>query len=437
MKNLKIEKSVRLFEEAKKYLVGGVNSPVRSFESVKGKPLFIKNASGSHIFDIDGNEYIDYVASWGPIILGHAHSEILEEISRVLKNGTSFGASTEMEINLAKKIVEAYPSIEMVRMTSSGTEATMSAVRLARGYTKRDKIIKFEGCYHGHVDCLLVEAGSGVVTLNISGSAGIPDNMIKDTIVLPFNNLEAIKEAVTKYGKEIAAVILEPVPGNMGVVLPKKNYLKELRRVTEENNILLIFDEVITGFRLSLGGAQELFDITPDITCLGKIIGGGFPVGAYGSSKEIMKFLSPLGAVYQAGTLSGNPIAMSAGSKTIELLSREGVYEELEEKSNILEKGLRQAAESNKVDCHINRIGSMLTIFFAKEDIYDYQSAKKSNNALYSIYFKKMLEQGIYLAPSPFEAMFISLAHSKDDLERTIEASYYAFKETKQSELTH
>ncbi|MDI6785979.1 MAG: glutamate-1-semialdehyde 2,1-aminomutase [bacterium] len=430
MKSLKIEKSITLFEEANKYLAGGVNSPVRSFKSVKGRPLFIKNALGSHIFDVDGNEYIDYVASWGPIILGHAHPEILREVKQVLKNGTSFGASTELEIDLAKKIVDIYPSIEMVRMTSSGTEATMSAIRLARGYTKKDKIIKFEGCYHGHADYFLVEAGSGIATLNIPGSAGVPDNVIKDTLILPFNDIIAVKEAVKEYNNEIAAVILEPVPGNMGVVLPKDGYLKDLREITKENDILLIFDEIITGLRLSLGGAQKVFNVIPDITCLGKIIGGGFPVGAYGGSIEIMESLAPLGPVYQAGTLSGNPIAVSAGIKTIELLSREGIYEELEEKSNMLERGLRQAAESCKVNYCINRIGSMLTIFFTKEEINDYQNAKKSNTILYSIYFKKMLKLGIYLAPSQFEAMFISLAHSKDDIEKTIEASYYAFKET-------
>lgn len=420
---------MELFEEAKKYLVGGVNSPVRSFKSVKGKPLFIKNALGSHIFDVDGNKYIDYVASWGPMILGHAHPEILEVVAQILKNGTSFGANTELEISLAKKIVAAYPSIEMVRMTSSGTEATMSAIRVARGYTKKDKIVKFEGCYHGHSDYLLVEAGSGVATLNIPGSAGIPASIIKDTLVLPFNNIVAIKEVVEKYGHEIAAVIIEPVPGNMGVVLPKNDYLKELREITQENNIILIFDEVITGFRLSLGGAQELFNIVPDITCLGKIIGGGFPVGAYGGCAEIMECVAPLGPVYQAGTLSGNPVAMAAGSKTLELLSEEGVYEELKEKSNILEKGLKQAAKDCKVDCCINRIGSMLTIFFTEREVCDYQSAKSSNTNLYSIYFKKMLEQKVYLAPSQFEAMFVSLAHSKEDIEKTIQASYYSFKE--------
>lgn len=429
MTNLDFSKSIKLFEEAKKYLVGGVNSPVRSFKSVKGKPLFIKNALGSHIFDVDGNEYIDYVASWGPMILGHAHPEILDVVVQISKNGTSFGATTELEINLAKKIVATYPSIEMVRMTSSGTEATMSAIRVARGYSKKDKIVKFEGCYHGHNDYLLVKAGSGIATLNIPESAGIPASIIKDTLILPFNDIVAIKEVVKEYGREIAAVIIEPVPGNMGVVLPKDGYLTELREVTQENNIILIFDEVITGFRLSLGGAQELFNVVPDITCLGKIIGGGFPVGAYGGSAEIMKCLSPLGPVYQAGTLSGNPVAMAAGSKTMELLSEEGVYEELEEKSNILEKGLRQAAQDCKVNCCINRIGSMLTMFFTEEEVYDYQSAKNSNVNLYSIYFKKMLEQKVYLAPSQFETMFVSLAHSKEDIEKTIQASYYGFRE--------
>ncbi|MBU2600406.1 glutamate-1-semialdehyde 2,1-aminomutase [bacterium] len=427
--NLKRDKSKEFFNEAVKYLVGGVNSPVRAFKAVGGHPLFISKAKGSKIFDVDGNEYIDYLSSFGPLILGHAHPEVLASVKKALDSGTSFGAPTELETKLAKKIVEIYPSIERLRMTSSGTEATMSAIRVARGYTKKDKIIKFQGNYHGHVDCLLAEAGSGVATLNIPGSAGVPFQIIKETLVLPFNDLKAVKETVNKYRDEIAAVILEPVPGNMGLVLPKEGYLEELRKITKENKILLIFDEVITGFRLSLGGAQELFKIVPDLTCLGKIIGGGFPVGAYGGRAEIMEQVAPLGSVYQAGTLSGNPIAIMAGLKTIELLSKEGVYEELEEKAKTLEEGLREVSLKSKVSCWINRLGSMLTLFFSQEEVYDYQRAKRSNAEYYRLYFKKMLQQGVYLPPSQFETMFISLAHTKEDIEQTIKASFNAFKE--------
>jgi len=422
------ERSQRLWKEANRYLIGGVNSPVRAFKAVGGSPIFIERAEGPRIFDVDEQGYYDYVGSWGPMILGHAHPEVIAAIQETMSRGTSFGAPTEAEVRLAELIVELVPSIERVRMVNSGTEATMSAIRLARGYTGRDKIIKFEGCYHGHVDSLLVKAGSGATTLGIPDSKGIPSSLAQETITLPFNDLTAIKRVFQDSARNIAAVILEPVAGNMGVIPPEKGFLEELRKLTERFNILLIFDEVMTGFRLSSGGAQKLYGITPDLTCLGKIIGGGLPVGAFGGKKEIMEYLAPIGPVYQAGTLSGNPIAMSAGIKTLELLKDNNVYKQLEEKGKTLEKGIQKAAKGAKLDIRVQRVGSMLCPFFTSEKVIDYQKAKRCDTKLYARFFWALVEQGIYVPPSQFEAHFISLAHDDEVLDKTIEAIHHALK---------
>lgn len=421
------KKSEELFELAKKYIPGGVNSPVRAFKAVGMHPLFIKEGKGSKIYDVDSNEYIDYVCSWGPLILGHAHSEVIAEVKKILEKGTSFGAPTSLEVKMAEAITEAVPSIEEVRMVSSGTEAVMSAIRLARGYTGRNKIIKFEGCYHGHSDGLLVKAGSGVATLGLPDSPGVPKEVAKDTITLPFNNFDALKKVVSEQAGDIACVIIEPVAGNMGVVLPKPGFLDELRVLTKENNIVLIFDEVITGFRLSYGGAQAYYNIEPDLTCLGKIIGGGFPVGAFGGRRKIMEMVAPSGPVYQAGTLSGNPVAMAAGLATLKILSRSGFYQDLEQKSAMLISGLKEAAEQAGTEAIINAVGSMLTVFFTGVKVIDYQTAKSSDTGKYAQFFKNLLEKGIYFPPSQFEAVFISQAHSRSDLERTVEAAKQAF----------
>lgn len=425
---MKMERSHQLFLEAQKYIPGGVNSPVRAFKSVDMEPLFIKKGRGAHIFDEDGNQYIDYVCSWGPLILGHAHPEIIEAVGQAMENGTSFGASTELEVELAKKVAEVVFSIEKVRMVSSGTEATMSAIRLARGYTNRTKIIKFEGCYHGHSDSLLVKAGSGVTTLGLPDSPGVTKGAIGDTINLSYNDLEAVEDIVNRMGDEIACVILEPVAGNMGVVLPKRGFLEGLRKITEDNDIVLIFDEVITGFRVAFGGAQELYGVIPDLTCLGKIIGGGFPVGAFGGKSEIMDCVAPVGSVYQAGTLSGNPIAMTAGLATLRVLSNPNVYDLLNRKGKLLSEGLQQNARELGIDAFFTRVGSMSCMFFSSQEVVDYQSAKTSDTEMYAKYFKTMLEQGIYLAPSQFEACFVSLAHSDEDIERTIQANRRALQ---------
>lgn len=436
---MELHLSKKLFKKANQYLVGGVNSPVRAFKSVSGQPVFIERGAGSKIYDVDGNEYIDYVCSWGPLILGHAHPQVIEVVKRVCEKGTSFGASTEVEVELARKIIEAIPSIELIRLVNSGTEAVMSAIRLARAWTKRynntskrDKIIKFEGCYHGHSDSLLVKAGSGATTLGIPDSLGIPADLAKDTITLPYNDLERVKEVVEKQGEEIACIIVEPIAANMGLILPKEGFLQGLRKITQAYGILLIFDEVITGFRVAYGGAQQLYGIYPDITCLGKIIGGGFPVGAYGGKREIMEMVAPLGGVYQAGTLSGNPVAMSAGLQTLKILAQtQGIYEELDKKTTLLLAGLQDMANDCGINPFFTKIASLFCVFFSREEVTDYQTAKTSDTARYAIYFREMLHQGIYLAPSQFEAGFVSLAHTQQDIEKTISASRYGFKAVK------
>jgi glutamate-1-semialdehyde 2,1-aminomutase len=419
--------SKSLFQRAKTYIPGGVNSPVRAGKAVGIDPPFISKAKGCLLWDEDGNEYIDYVCSWGPMILGHAHSEVLQALEKALRSGTSYGAPTKLEVEMAEIIVKMVPSIEMVRMVNSGTEATMSAIRLARGFTGREKIIKFDGCYHGHADSLLVSAGSGVATLGIPGSPGVPRDLAKHTISLPFNDTNGVDQTFKKFGPEIAAVIVEPIPGNMGVIVPHDDFLKGLREITREHGALLIFDEVISGFRVAPGGAQELYDIMPDITCLGKIIGGGLPVGAYGGSKEIMAGLAPEGDIYQAGTLSGNPLAMAAGLTTLKILKRGEVYPEIEKKGNMLFSGLEKSARAAGIPVTINRIGSMGSLFFTPGPVKNFADAKASDVNLFRKYYRSMLDQGIYLAPSPFEASFLSTAHGKDVIQKTIDAAAIAF----------
>ncbi len=420
--------SEKLFQKAKKCIPGGVNSPVRAGQAVGIDPPFISKANGCVIWDVDGNEYIDYVCSWGPMILGHAHPEIVNALEERVKLGTSYGAPTELEVEMADIIVEMVPSIEMVRMVNSGTEATMSAIRLARGYTGREKIIKFDGCYHGHADSLLVSAGSGLATLGIPGSPGVPQDLARHTISLPFNSLESVSQAFNKFGPEIAAVIVEPVPGNMGVINPDQAFLKGLRELTNEYGALLIFDEVISGFRVAPGGAQELYDIMPDLTCLGKIIGGGLPVGAYGGKKEIMTRMAPQGDVYQAGTLSGNPLAMAAGLATLKILKEKSPYDELDKLGDMLFSGLKRVAKAAGVNVVSNRVGSMGSLFFTGEPVTDFKTAKASDENLFKRYFRSMLDQGIYLAPSPFEASFLSTAHSEETVRKTIECASIALK---------
>ncbi len=422
------EKSKALFEQAKKYLPGGVNSPVRAGNAVGMDPPFIASANGCVLRDVDGNEYIDYVCSWGPMILGHAHPEVLSAIRDGLAAGTSYGAPTEIEVEMAETIVRMVPSIEMVRMVNSGTEAAMSAIRLARGYTGRTKIVKFEGCYHGHADSVLVSAGSGVATLGIPGSPGVPRDLAMHTLSLPFNNLETVEQAFNEYGADIAAVIVEPIPGNMGVIIPDLEFLKGLRRITLKHEALLIFDEVISGFRVACGGAQELYGITPDLTCLGKIIGGGLPVGAYGGRKDIMTRIAPVGDVYQAGTLSGNPLAMAAGLATLRLLEKKDVYGELERKAEMLFSGIRAQAEASGVEITVNRVGSMGSFFFGSRPVTDFATAKSSGSDRFKKYYAGMLRQGIYLAPSPFEATFVSTAHGDKEIQKTIKAAAAAFR---------
>lgn len=425
-----LPKSTAAFEEAVNLMPGGVNSPVRAFKSVGLNPPFIKRGEGPYLYDIDGNKYIDYVASWGPLILGHRHPEVINALEEVLNNmGTSFGAPTELENELAREIINAVPSIEMVRLVNSGTEATMSALRLARGFTGRDKIVKFAGCYHGHADYFLIEAGSGALTFGVPNSPGVPESSVSNTIIAPYNDLNAVQNIFQQLGEDIAAVIVEPVAGNMGCVPPKEGFLEGLRSLTEKYGALLIFDEVMTGFRVAYGGAQSRFNIKPDLTCLGKVIGGGLPVGAYGGRREIMEKVAPVGPVYQAGTLSGNPLAVSAGLATLKVLKQEGVYERLEELSSRLEEGIKEAANSTGVEVTSNRVGAMFTIFFNTEPIADYVTATKSDTEKYAAYFRSMLRQGIYLAPSQFEAGFMSLVHSEEDIDKTIEASKKAFEE--------
>ncbi len=414
----------KLYEKAQRYIPGGVNSPVRAFKAVGGEPIFIDRGKGSKIYDVNGSEYLDYVLSWGPLILGHSHPQVIKEIKGVLEKGTSFGAPTLGETELAEMTVKAVPGMEKMRLVNSGTEATMSAIRLARGYTGRDKIVKFEGCYHGHADYLLVKAGSGATTLGFPDSAGVPQDFARNTILVPYNDVGAIEKVIEENSREIASVIIEPVAGNMGVILPEDGFLQKLREITAEYGIVLIFDEVITGFRISYGGAQQYFRVIPDLTCLGKIIGGGLPVGAYGGKKEIMDNLAPLGPVYQAGTLSGNPIAVAAGIQTLRILSQPGAYERLEERTRNLVESMRENAAKLKVDIHINQIGSMFTLFFSSRRVYDYQSAKGSDEKKFAQYFQGMLRKGIYLPCSQFETNFLSLAHTEEDIEKTVKANY-------------
>ncbi|MBC8283940.1 MAG: glutamate-1-semialdehyde 2,1-aminomutase [Nitrospinae bacterium] len=425
---MKKENSSVLYSRAKKVMPGGVNSPVRAFNAVGGEPLFIKSAKGSQITDVDNNEFIDYVDSWGPLIFGHAHPKIVEAITRQAGLGTSYGASTELEIKLAEKVVDAVTSIDVVRMVNSGTEAVMSALRLARGITGRDKIVKFEGCYHGHGDSLLVKAGSGLVSLGIPECPGIVSSLAEKTLNLPFNDANAVRELFQKEGGEIAALIVEPIAGNMGVIPPNPGFLETLREETKKAGALLIFDEVITGFRVSLGGAQKLFGITPDITCLGKIIGGGLPVGAYGGSKEVMDYISPVGSIYQAGTLSGNPLAMAAGNVVLSLLSEPNVYNLLEEKSKRLCDGLEKNVKELGISARFTRVGSMFSMFFTDQEIENFESVKTCDTEFFKRYFNGLLEEGVYIAPSQFEAGFMSAIHSDKEIDQTIEASYKALK---------
>lgn len=417
-------RSIALYNEALKYIPGGVNSPVRAFKSVGLNPVFIKRGEGSKIYDEDGNKYIDYVGSWGPLIVGHRHPLVIEALERCLKDiGTSFGAPTELETVLAAMVIEAVPSIEMLRLVNSGTEAAMSALRLARGYTGRKKIVKFEGCYHGHADFLLIKAGSGALTLGTPTSPGVPEETAANTIAADYNNIEKLKEIFEKFGEDIAAIIVEPVAGNMGVVPPEPGFLAGLRDLTTSYGSLLIFDEVMTGFRVAYGGAQEVYGVTPDLTCLGKVIGGGLPVGAYGGRKEIMEHVSPAGPVYQAGTLSGNPLAVTAGIATLKILKQPGTYEDLERKSAALADGLKETALKAGAELCVNRVGSMFSAFFTAGRVTDYTTACSSNTGYFRSFFKTMLENGVYIAPSPYEAAFISTAHSDNNIVYTLDSA--------------
>jgi len=416
---MKNETSQKLFDLAKKHIPGGVNSPVRAFKSVGGTPPFIVRAKGAYVYDADGNEYLDYVGTWGPAILGHAAPEILQELNSCMKNGLSFGASTPKEIELAQKVKEAFPSLELVRFVNSGTEATMSAIRVARGYTKKNKIIKFDGCYHGHADYLLVKAGSGAATCGVPDSLGVPESFTEHTLIARYNDLDSVKNLLAE-NKDVACLIVEPVIGNMGCIPPQEGFLSGLREVCDQEGVVLIFDEVMTGFRVAKGGAQSLYSVKPDLTCLGKIIGGGLPVGAYGGKKEIMEQVAPVGGVYQAGTLSGNPLAMAVGSLTLDML-KDSVYADLEEKGKILEKGFKRIAQENNVNICFNRIGSMFSLYFSDCEIKDADDARKANGDLFVKMFHHFLENGINLAPSPFEAGFISKTHSFEDVQRTID----------------
>ena len=432
---LNLEKSAAAFAEAKKLMPGGVNSPVRSYRSVDCNPPFIARAEGSHIYDIDGNDYIDYVGSWGPMVVGHAHPQVVKALQEAATRGTSYGAPTLIESQLAKKVMEVYPSIEVIRMVNSGTEATMSALRLARGYTHRNKIVKFIGCYHGHSDSLLVKAGSGMATFGVPDSPGVTPGTAQDTITIPYNDFEAVKEVFAEQGQEIAAIIVEPVAGNMGLVLPKPGYLDLLRKVTEENGALLIFDEVMCGFRASLGGAQAAYAIKPDLTCLGKIIGGGLPVAAYGGRREIMEQVSPAGPVYQAGTLSGNPLAMTAGLETLKIITAppepgESDYSRvLTIKTKKLVLGVAQKAKEAGVTLQVQQAGSMFGFFFSPVEVVDYETSAAADQEAFKVWFKAMLEQGIYIAPSQFETLFMSGAHTDEEIDRTIEAAGKALQQ--------
>lgn len=426
---MKTKKSQKLYKKAMSLIPGGVNSPVRAFRAVGGNPLFISKAKGSKIYDVDGNSYIDYVLSWGPLILGHAHPSLVKALKKAVENGTSYGAPTKLEIELAELVKKAFPSIEKIRMVNSGTEATMSAIRVARGFTKRSKVIKFEGCYHGHVDGLLVSAGSGGATFGIPDSLGVPLSYVSDTIVLPFNDTEAFKNTLRENWRDIACVILEPVVGNMGCILPKEAFLKTLREETEKFGVVLIFDEVMTGFRVSFGGAQQYYGVKPDLTCLGKVIGGGLPVGAYGGKKEIMQMVAPEGGVYQAGTLSGNPLAMTAGIETLKVLKKTSTYKKLEKIMSNIEEGLKDASKKAGVKVKFYRAGTMFCTYFTETEVIDAKTAKTSDLEKFKRFFWKMLAKGVYIAPSQFEAGFISLSHSQKDVEKTIQSAYSTFKE--------
>lgn len=419
------EHSRRLFEEAQRLLPGGVDSPVRAFRAVGGEPFFVARGEGAYLTDVDGNRYLDYVCSWGPLILGHAHPAVVAALREAVGRGTSYGAPTELEVRLARLVQEAFPSIEMLRFVSSGTEAAMSAIRAARGFTGREKLIKFEGCYHGHADGLLVRAGSGAATFGVPDSAGVPATLARETIALPFNDLAAVRRTLEAVGREVACVIVEPVVGNMGVVLPRRGFLSGLRELTARHGVLLIFDEVITGFRLAFGGAQEAYGVPADLTCLGKIIGGGLPVGAYGGRREILEQVAPLGPVYQAGTLSGNPLAMTAGIETLRLLKTTGFYKGLEERAAALEEGLRAAAAGGTV--RVQRAASMLTVFFTDREVWSWNDAERADRQRYARFFRSLLEQGVYFPPAQFEAAFVSAAHTAADIAETIRAARAAF----------
>jgi glutamate-1-semialdehyde 2,1-aminomutase len=417
------DRSTQLFQEACRYFPGGVSSPVRAFRAVGGDPFFVSHASGSQITDVDGRSYIDYLGSWGALILGHAHPRVVAAIQKAAEAGTSYGAPTEGETRLARLVQAAFPSLERMRFVSSGTEACMSALRVARGFTRRDGLVKFEGCYHGHADSLLVKAGSGALTLGVPDSLGVPADLARHTLTLPYNDLEAVRSVFAGRGREIAAVIVEPVAGNMGVIAPRPGFLEGLQAITRQYGALLIFDEVITGFRIARGGAQERYGVRPDLTCLGKIVGGGLPVGVYGGRADVLEQVAPLGGVYQAGTLSGNPLAMAAGIETLTLLQAPGFYADLEAKGRRLADGLAEAATAARILTQTNRVGSMLTSFFTGVPVTDYAAAKTSDTARYGLFFRAMLERGISLAPSQFEAAFISAAHSGGDLDATVAAA--------------
>ncbi|MEW6599522.1 MAG: glutamate-1-semialdehyde 2,1-aminomutase [Nitrospirota bacterium] len=423
------KKSNELFKKAKRIIPGGVNSPVRAFKAVGGNPLFIQSAKGSKIYDVDGNEYIDYVLSWGPMILGHSHPTVVKALQEAAEKGTSFGAPTPLEVELAEMVRKVYPSMEILRMVNSGTEATMSAIRAARGFTGRDKIVKFEGCYHGHADGLLVKAGSGAATFGVPTSPGVPKDYARNTLTLPYNDLKAFKQLCEKTGKSIACVIIEPVVGNSGCILPKPGYLEGLRKLTLKYGIVLIFDEVMTGFRVSSGGAQKAFKIKPDMTCLGKVIGGGLPVGAYGGKAEIMRKIAPDGPVYQAGTLSGNPLAMTAGIETLKILSKPETYKQLMAKSKALEEAMKDAAKRAGVKTKFYRAGTMFCTYFTDKEVFNFSDAAKTDTAAFAKFFRKMLERGVNLAPSAFEAGFMSLAHTNADINKTARAAYESLKE--------
>ena len=436
---LNLEKSANAFDEAKTLMPGGVNSPVRSYQNVDCNPPFIARGEGAHIFDIDGNEYVDYVLSWGPLVAGHAHPAVVSALADAAARGTSYGAPTTLESDLVRLVQQAYPSMQLVRMVNSGTEATMSALRLARGFTGRSKIVKFVGCYHGHSDSLLVDAGSGLATFGVPSSPGVTEGVAKDTITVPFNDTDAITRVMEKHGKDIACIIVEPVAGNMGCVLPENGYLDTLRALTEKHGALLIFDEVMCGFRASLGGAQAAYGITPDLTCLGKIIGGGLPCAAYGGRRDIMEQIAPAGPVYQAGTLSGNPLAMTAGIETLKIILKEPEPGEADAsraltlKTKKLVLGMETAAREAGVKIQAHQAGSMFSIFFSENAVKDYAASAACDQEAFKVWFRAMLEQGVYLAPSQFETLFLSLAHTDEDIERTIAASEKAFAQVKKA----